>query len=153
MTQLLEEDEVSKYQEGKGVLFGTKAKTTMAKASKPLRNQRIRQTTLKKCKGCSRSGHVESSCWKLHPELRPKRSRGHQKQASQASLDNTEELTAMPRPQYVAIAEGASVQLKPSHYTVAREIKNQRIWIYDTGASTHVTTCPSLKTSTKSTIA
>jgi hypothetical protein len=29
------------------------------------------------------------------------------------------------------------IQLKPSHYTVAHAIK-QRIWIYDTGASTHV---------------
>ncbi|KAN0085047.1 hypothetical protein V8E54_001514 [Elaphomyces granulatus] len=128
MTQLLEEDE---------------AKATMAKAraSKTSKESKDSTNDTKKCKGCHRSGHTEDKCWILHPELRPRRGRSKQRQASQASLDDTEDLTAMPHPQYVAITEEPSefaVQLKPSHYTVARTVKNQRIWIYDTGASTHV---------------
>ena len=80
-------------------------------------------------------------CWKLHPELRPKRGRGGQKQASQASSDDTEELTTMPHPQYMTITEEPSeitIQLKPSHYTAAHATNTDRVWIYDTGASTHV---------------
>ena len=106
MTQLLEEDEVNKYQEGKGVLFGKKGfkgerDQVKGKGYQSSKESKDLTHEAKKCKGCNRPGHTEDMCWKLHPELRPKRGRGGQKQASQASSDDTEELTTMPHPQYM----------------------------------------------------
>ena len=146
MTQLLEEDEVNKYQEGKGVLFskkGFKGERNQVKGKVYQGSEESEDLTheIKKCKGCNRPGHTEDMCWKLHPELRPKRGRGGQKQASPESSDDTEELTTMPHPQYVAVTKGPreiTIQLKPSHYTAAHATNTDRVWIYDTGASTHV---------------
>ena len=41
------------------------------------------------CKNCSKEGHDESHCWKLHRELRPKKpnNKGKQKTATIAQHD------------------------------------------------------------------
>lgn len=59
-----------------------------------------RQDDREKCNYCKRLGHGEDRCWKLHPELRPKRPRTNdpQKASELSSQDKQKEGSPMANP-------------------------------------------------------
>ena len=76
-------------EEGRKKPFKGKAKEKTSKG-KNKKNASIKKEGEKvTCKHCSKEGHDETHCWKLHPELRPKKpnNKGKQNNASTTQHD------------------------------------------------------------------
>lgn len=71
-------------EEGSKKLFKSKGKEKAFKG-KAKKNASIKKGEKITCKHCSRECHDEAHCWKLHPEMKPKRKNNKGKQKTTAS--------------------------------------------------------------------
>jgi hypothetical protein len=81
-----------------------------------------------KCNHCKRKGHIESNCWKKHPELRPKKAKNGQNKPSkpETTLITQEE------------EEGQLVENSEMALSTFDNFHNQNIWVLDSGATRHI---------------
>jgi hypothetical protein len=178
--QMLQEDEVQRYQEGKEALFGKKGSD--GKDKKPRGEFHL-------CSGCNKKvRHKLEDCWVLHPEKKeewlkknPDKNKAKKngknsnaaaavegsaaapeylampnadfagQNAHSAALDRLIQSSAPAKPALLKFALSkppilagsiptVKINLTPKHYSIAASCNHQPdpIWIYDTGAGTHV---------------
>ncbi|KAK9439706.1 Integrase, catalytic core [Metarhizium brunneum] len=100
-----------------------------------------RQDDREKCNYCKRLGHGEDRCWKLHPELRPKRPRTNDRQkASELSSQDKqkEEIAGIPAESEIGtLFARLSLATTPSS-KVQRTLESlSKTDIFDSGTSQH----------------
>ena len=71
---------------GRNLLRGKKEKTSKGKGKSNASVKKEGEKVV--CKHCSREGHEEKNCWKLHPENRPKYNNNKGKQKTAATTQH-----------------------------------------------------------------